>query len=181
MKTDRADARALAEMLQSGWYTEVFVKSEDSHRSKALLSARDQLVRDKRTFFGQIRGMVRPFGIRLAVRQGTAKFDEAVRAACRHDELLYGCVSALLEALDAIGAQIAALDKRVRAMVRTSRVCWHLTSVPCGGPITALAFAAAIEDPSRFKRSRDVAAYLGLTPRRYQSGERDIRSRLSHR
>ncbi len=83
--------------------------------------------------------------------------------------------------LDAIGAQVAALDKRVCAMVRTSRVCWHLTSVPCVGPITALAFAAAIEDPSRFKRSRDVAAYLGLTPRRDQSGERDIRSRLSHR
>ena len=77
VKTDRADARALAEMLQSGWYTEVFVKSEESHRMKALLSARDQLVRNKRTFFGQIRGMLRPFGIRLPARQGTRKFDEA--------------------------------------------------------------------------------------------------------
>ena len=75
--------------------------------------------------------------------------------------------------------KIAALDERVRAMVRTSKVCWHLTSVPCVGPITALAFAAAIEDPSRFKRSRDVAAYLGLTPRRYQSGERDITGAIS--
>jgi transposase len=59
MKTDVADARALAEMLRTGWYTEVFVKSEDSHRIKALLSARDQLVRNKRTFFGQIRGLLR--------------------------------------------------------------------------------------------------------------------------
>ena len=126
VKTDRADARALAEMLQSGWYTEVFVKSEESHRMKALLSARDQLVRNKRTFFGQIRGMLRPFGIRLPARQGTRKFDEAARAACRHDDLLYARVNALLEALGAIEAQITALDKRVRAMVQTSKACWYL-------------------------------------------------------
>jgi len=179
VKTDRADARALAEMLQSGWYTEVFVKSEESHRIKALLSARDQLVRNKRTFFGQIRGMLRPFGIRLPARQGTRRFDEAARAACRHDDLLYACVNALLEALGAIEVQIAALAKRVRAMVQTSKACWYLTSVPCVGPITALAFAAAIEDPGRLRRSRDVGAYLGLTPRRWQSGEKDIVGAIS--
>ena len=81
VKTDGSDARALAEMLRTGWYQEVFVKSENSHRIKALLSARDQLVRNKRTFFGQIRGLLRPFGIRLASRQGTKRFDEAARAA----------------------------------------------------------------------------------------------------
>lgn len=179
VKTDRGDARALAEMLQTGWYTEVFVKSEESHRLKALLSARDQLVRNKRTFFGQIRGMLRPFGIRIPARQGTGKFDTAARAASRHDDLLYACVNALLEALGAIEAQIAALDKLVRARVRTSKACWHLASVPCVGPITALAFAAAIEDPSRFRHTRDVGAYLGLTPKRYQSGERDIAGAIS--
>lgn len=179
VKTDRADARALAEMLQTGWYTEVFLKSVDSHRTKALLSARDQLVRNKRTFFGQIRGMLRPFGIKLASRQGTKRFDEAVRAACRHDDVLYDCVNALLEALAAIEMQITALDKRVRAHVQRSKACWHLTSVPCVGPITALAFIAAVEDPGRFKRSRDIGAYLGLTPKRYQSGERDIAGAIS--
>lgn len=178
-KTDRADARALAEMLRAGWFTEVFVKSEESHRLKALLSARDQLVRNKRTFFGQIRGMLRPFGIKLGSRQGTKAFDAAARAATRHDDTLYACVNALLEALAAIEAQIAALDKRVRARVGTSKPCWHLTSVPCVGPITAPAFVAAIEDPGRFKRSRDVGAYLGLTPRRYQSGDRDITGAIS--
>lgn len=178
-KTDRADARALAEMLRTGWFREVFVKSEDSHRLKALLSARDQLVRNKRTFFGQIRGLLRPFGIKLRVRQGTGKFDEAARAATRHDDTLYGCVHALLEALAAIEAQIAALDKLVRLHVQRSKPCWHLTSVPCVGPLTALAFVAAIEDPGRFKRTRDVAAYLGLTPRRYQSGDRDVAGGIS--
>ncbi len=139
-KTDRADARALAEMLRTGWFTEVFVKSEESHRLKALLSARDQLMRNKRTFFGQIRGMLRPFGITLGGRQGTKRFEEAARAATRHDDLLYGCVNALLEALAAIEVQIAALDKQVHAYVRTSKPCWHLSSVPGVGPVTAPAF-----------------------------------------
>ena len=178
-KTDRTDARALAEMLRTGWFTPVFVKSEESHRLKALLSARDQLVRNKRTFFGQIRGLLRPFGIKLGSRQGTKKFDEAARLACCHDDMLYACVNALLEALAAIEVQITVLDKQVQARVRTSKPCWHLMSVPCIGPITALAFAAAIEDPGRFRRSRDIGAYLGLTPRRYQSGERDIAGAIS--
>ncbi len=104
-------ARALAEMLPTGWYREVYLKSEDSHRRKALLSARDQLVRNKRSFFGQIRGMLRPFGIRLGGRMGTSKFDQA---ATRHDDILYLGVNALLEALAAIESQIAVLDKAVR-------------------------------------------------------------------
>lgn len=177
--TDKADAKALADMLRVGWYSEVFVKSEDSHRMKALLSARDQLVRNKRTFFGQIRGLLRPFGIRVPSRQGTKKFDAAVREVTCQDDILYACVNALLEALASIEMQIAVLDKRVKAMVQASKACWHLTSVPCIGPITALAFAATIEDPERFSRSRDVGAYLGLTPKRYQSGEKDVAGSIS--
>jgi transposase len=119
VKTDRADARALAEMLQTGWFTEVFVKSEQSHRLKALLLARDQLVKMKRRLYGEIRGVLRPFGIRLPARAGTRRFDEAARAACREDDVLYGCVHALLEALGAIEAQLAALDKRVRIVTRS--------------------------------------------------------------
>lgn len=179
VKTDRADARALAEMLQTGWYTEVFVKSEDSHRLKALLLSRDQLVKMKRQVYGQIRGVLRPFGVRLPGRAGTKRFDEAARAAVREDDILYACISALLEALGAVEAQLAALDKRIRAVVRRSKPCWHLTSVPGVGPVTALAFLATVEDPGRFRRSRDIGAYLGLTPRRYQSGERDVSGGIS--
>jgi transposase len=179
VKTDRADARALAEMLQTGWYTEVFVKSEESHRIKALLLSRDQLVKMKRQIYGQIRGVLRPFGIRLPPRAGTTRFDAAARAAVRADDVLYACIHSLLETLGAVEAQIAALDKRVRALAQRSKACWHLTSVPGVGPITALAFAAAVEDPGRFRRSRDVGAYLGLTPRRDQSGERDVTGGIS--
>ena len=179
VKTDKADARALAEMLQTGWYGQVHVKSEDSHRHRALLGARDQLVTNKRMLCGQIRGLLRPFGITVKARMGAKRFDEAARACCAHDDLLYACVSALLEALGAIESQIAALDRKVREIVRTSKPCWHLMSVPGVGPVTALSFMATIEDPHRFARSRDVGAYLGLTPRRYQSGERDISGGIS--
>jgi transposase len=179
VKTDKADARALAEMLQTGWYGEVHVKSEDSHRHRALLGARDQLVTNKRMLCGQIRGLLRPFGITVKARMGCKRFDETARACCAHDELLYACVSALLEALGAIESQVAALDRKVREIARTSKPCWHLMSVPGVGPVTALSFMATIEDPRRFGRSRDVGAYLGLTPRRYQSGERDISGGIS--
>lgn len=160
-------------------HREVFVKSEDSHRLKACLSARDQLVRNKRTFFGQIRGLLRPFGIRLASRQGTKRFDEAARAAVRQDDLLHACVNALLEALAAIEMQIAALDRQVRALAQRSEACWRRMSVPGVGPVTALAYVAAIEEPGRFRRPRDVGAYLGLTPKRYQSGDRDVSGSIS--
>lgn len=84
-----------------------------------------------------------------------------------------------LEALASVESQLARLDKEMQAQVRRSKPCWHLSSVPCIGPITALAFLATIEDPERFKRSRDVGANLGLTPKRYQSGERDIVGAIS--
>jgi transposase len=114
---------------------------------------------------------------------GTSRFDQAARAASRHDDVLYLSVNALLEALGAIEAQIAALDKAVGRLCNRacshSGACWRLMSVPGVGPVTALAFEAAIEDPSRFRRSRDVGAYLGLTPRRYQSGDRDVSGGIS--
>ncbi len=178
-KTDKADARSLAEMLACGWYAPVFVKNLDSHRHKALLGARDQLVRVKRQLYGQVRGLLRPFGVRISQRAGAKRFDEEARAACRTDDILYASVAALLDVLASVTAQIAALDKAVRQIVTKTKACWHMMSVPGVGPITALAFAATIEDPHRFGRARSVGAYLGLTPRRYQSGERDVTFSIS--
>lgn len=179
VKTDKADARALAEMLRAGWYKAVHVKSEESHRHRALLGARDQLVKNKRMLLGQIRGMLKPFGITFGCRQGTKMFGERAREATAHDDILSKCVNALFDALTALDAQIDTLDREVRKIARTSKACWHLMSVPGVGPITALSFAATIEDPRRFRRNRDVGAYLGLTPRRYQSGERDVSGGIS--
>ena len=174
VKTDRADAHALAEMLRTGWYTSVHVKSEEAHRLKALLGARDQLVRIKRSLGNQIRGLLRPFGIRLPARQGTKRFAEAVHEAVSGDDLLYASVSALLEALAGVESQLARLNGEVQRLAGRCPICWRLMSVPGVGPVTALSFRASIDDITRFRRLRDVGAYLGLTPKRHQSGETDI-------
>ena len=87
VKSDKADAYALAEMLRTGWYGAVYVKSEDSHRLKAMLGARDQLVRAKRALGNQVRGLLRPFGIRLPSRQGTKKSAEAAHQAVWRDNM----------------------------------------------------------------------------------------------
>ena len=175
VKTDEGDARALAEMLRTGWYTPVHVKSEASHRIKALLGARDQLVRSKRAIGNQIRGLLRPFGIRLPARQGTKRFAEAVAEAVAHDAVLRTATEALLAALAALEGEVARLDEEVRDLARRSHVCWRLMSIPGVGPITALAFVSAVDDIGRFTRLRDLGAYLGLTPGRYQSSETDVR------
>lgn len=180
VKSDKADAFALAEMLRTGWYSAVYVKSEASHKLKALLGARDQLVRAKRALGNQVRGLLRPFGIKLPSRQGTKTFAAAADAAVRHDAMLYASVTALMQALAAIESQIARLDDQLKELARRSGVAWRLMSVPGVGPITALAFMAAIEDVDRFRRMRDIAVYLGLTPKRYQSGETDVGLGISH-
>lgn len=180
VKSDKADAFALAEMLRTGWYSAVHVKSEGSHKLKALLGARDQLVRAKRALGNQVRGLLRPFGIKLPSRQGTKKFAEAAYGAVRHDAMLSASVTALMEALAAIESQIGRLDDQLKELARRSPVAWRLMSVPGVGPIVALAFMAAIEDVGRFGRMRDIGVYLGLTPKRYQSGETDVGLGISH-
>jgi len=174
IKSDKADAWALAEMLRTGWFSEVRVKSAESHKIKTLLGARDQLVRVKRSLGNQVRGLLRPFGLKLPSRAGTKRFACAAYQAVQNDRLMHAGISALLEALASIEAQLGKLDEELKDLARRSEVAWRLMSVPSIGTITALAYIAAIEDPRRFGRTRDIGAYLGLTERRYQSADTDI-------
>jgi len=153
IKSDKADAFALAEMLRTGWFAPVHVKSADSHRIKSLLGARDQFVKVKRSLGNQVRGLLRPFGLKLPSRVGTKLFLQAAHQAVQKDRLLSSSISALLEALASIDAQIAKLDDEVKDFARRSEVAWRLMSVPSIGPVTALAFIAAIEDPKRFGKA----------------------------
>jgi len=178
-KTDKADAQALAEMLASGWYSPVHVKTMESHRLKALLGAREQLVTVKRQLYGQVRGLLRPFGIKISARAGGKRFDEDVRSACNRHDALYIGVAALLDTLARVAVELAGLDKKVRQIVAASKPCWHLMSVPGVGPLTSLAFVATVEDPQRFGKSRSIGSYVGLTPKRYQSGDRDVTGAIS--
>jgi transposase len=174
IKSDKGDAWALAEMLRTGWFTSVYVKSVDSHRLKTLLGARDQLVKVKRSLGNQIRGLLRPFGFKLPSRAGMKKFAEAAYQATRDDPLMHASIKALLEALASIEAQLGRLDDGLKELARRNEIAWRLMSVPGVGPITALAFIATIENVERFSRTRDIGAYLGLTEKRYQSADTDI-------
>lgn len=121
-KTVKADAQALAEMLASGWYSAVHVKSMENHRLKALLGAREQLVNVKRQLYGQVRGLLRPFGIKISARAGGKRFDEEVRSSCNRHDALYLGVAALLDTLARVEVELAGLDKKVRSPLPEAEV-----------------------------------------------------------
>jgi transposase len=170
-KTDRNDARGLAHLARTGFFKPVHVKSLPAHAIRSLISARKKLVGQRVTLENQIRGLAVVFGIRLP-RALTADFiDNALRAS----EGIAGlsAMRGLIAARTAVMMAVAAIDADMRRMTRASAACRRLMTIPGVGQLTALAFVAAIDDPSRIRRSRDVGAYLGLVPKRYQSGEID--------
>ena len=178
-KTDKTDARGIAQVLRAGWYTPVHMKARESHDVRALLSARKALLCKCIDLENEIRGLFKAFGIRLPSHVSRLRFDEKVRPIIEADEAL---AFALLPMLDARGALYEAfriMEKRVYAVSHNDPVCLLLMTAPGVGPVTALAFKAAIDDPTRFKSSRLVGAHFGLTPRRFQSGEMDNPGRIS--
>ena len=177
-KSDRNDAAGIARIMQTGWFKEVRVKDLDSHAVKALLASRALLVKIKRDLENQIRGLLKNFGLVI----GRGKFNVfAVRAAelIENRPELIAAVRPLLEARKAIEQQVDDLDRKVHKLARHDVQVRRFMTVPGVGPITALCFKATIDDPTRFKRSRSVGAYIGLTTRRHASGEIDWSGRIS--
>lgn len=177
-KTDRNDAHGLAQLVRSGWYEPIAMKSLQTHRVRAVLVARDQLVRMCTALINKIRGLSKTFGIIIGAGKGSS-FDRAVREALPADAMLRDLFSGLLETLGVLRARRRLLDRQLERIARADPTCRLLMTAPGVGPLTAIAFAGAVEDPSRFRRTQDVGAYLGLTPKRYQSGEVDIGGRIS--
>ena len=178
-KTDRNDARGLAQILRSGWYRRVHVKSLESHQLRALLTSRKAILTKCIDLENELRGLLKIFGVRLAARVGHGSFDEAVRGAAEADQLLARALVPLLDARTVLYKTYLKLDNAVKAVVRTDPICQRLMTVPGVGPVTSLTFKVGVDDPSRFRSSRTVAAHFGLTPRRYQSGETDNPGRIS--
>jgi transposase len=177
-KSDRNDAAGIARIMQTGWFREVRVKDLDSHSVRALLASRALLVKIKRDLENQVRGLLKNLGLVI----GRAKLNVfAVRA----EELIEGrpelmaAVRPLLAARHAIERQVDDLDHKVMRLARNNAQVRRFMTAPGIGPITALCFLATIDDPTRFKRSRSVGAYVGLTTRRYASGEIDWTGRIS--
>ena len=177
-KSDRNDAVGIARIMQTGWFKEVRVKDLNCHVVKALLTSRALLVKIKRDLENQIRGLLKNLGRII----GRAKFNGfAARAAELIEDRpeLVAIVAPLLKAREAIEQQVDDLDRKVLKLARHDAQIRSFMTVPGIGPITALCFKATIDDPARFKRSRSVGAYIGLTSRRHASGEIDWSGRIS--
>lgn len=178
-KTDKNDARGIAQVVRSGWYSPVHMKSRESHYERALLVSRKTILRKCIDLENEIRGLFKVFGIRLPAALGHHRFDETVRPIIEADDGLSHALLPMLEARGVLLDTFHELDKRVKDKARKDPVCELLMSTPGVGAITALNFKAAIDDPSRFSSSRIVGAHFGLTPRRFQSGEMDNQGRIS--
>ena len=178
-KTDKNDARGIAHILRTGWFSPVHMKSREAHGVRALLSCRRALLNKTIDLANEVRGLLKIFGLRLPKTVQHGSFDDLVRPLVEADEVLAHAMLPLLDACLEIYRQFLDLDRRVKHAARSDEVCLRMMTVPGVGPIAALTFKAAIDDPARFKRSRTVAAHFGLTPRRYQSGEHDNPGRIS--
>jgi transposase len=178
-KTDRNDARGIAQILRTGWYSRVHVKSLHSHQVRALLASRKAILKKCVDLENELRGLLKVFGIRLPSRVGHGAFDAQLRQTVSGDEMLACALVPLLDARTVLYKTYLKLDNAVKALVRVDPICRRLMSIPGVGPVTALTFKAAVDDPCRFKSSRTVAAHFGLTPRRFQSGELDNPGHIS--
>jgi len=178
-KTDKNDARGIAQVLRTGWFSPVHMKSREAHGVRALLSTRKALLKKTMDLANEVRGLLKVFGIRLPMTVKHGSFDGVVRPLIEMDEVLVHALVPLLDARVALYEHFLELDRRVKRAASQDEVCMRMMTVPGVGPIASLTFKAAVDDPTRFKRSRTVGAHFGLTPRRYQSGEHDNPGRIS--
>lgn len=178
VKTDRRDARGIAQLLRMGWYRPVHCKSLPSQDVRALLAGRKLLLGKVIDVELSIRGLLRGFGLKVGPIS-TGRFSVRVRELAAGQPMLESVIGAMLRARDVLRAEVNTLHRQVLAIVRTDEVCRRLMTVPGVGALTALTFKTAVDDPARFTLSKAVGAHFGLTPKKYQSGETDITGSIS--
>jgi transposase len=172
VKTDRNDARGIAQLVRLGWFKSVHVKTFDARETRTVLNARQFLIDKLTAIENTMRSSLRNFGLKMGqVSRRTF--------ATRAQELADGVpcleliVSSLLKVREALLDQLAKLDRKLVNAARSDPVTRMLMTAPGVGTIVALTFRSAVDDPTRFSRAKSVGPWLGLTPRRYQSGEID--------
>ncbi len=181
-KSDRADAGGLAQLARTGWYTPVRVRSEEADRLRTLIGARERLIRLRKDLEGHVRGILKTFGIRMTnVGQGRLResFREQLAAAGEAYPVLARIADGFCAAHENLCAAAGAMTDDLKVIARESERAGRLVTVPGVGPIVALDFIALVDDPERFRNVSGVGAFLGLTPRRYQSGGADWSGRIS--
>jgi transposase len=179
-KTDANDADGLAHLAEVGFYRTVRVKSFDSMLTRTLVAARGQLRKTITQLSNQIRGLMKTFG--LIVPKGIGRvFEDHVRRLLEGNAGLARIMLPLLDAWRSLRLRTAELDRQLITSARSNEASALLMSIPGVGAVTASSYVAAIEDPTNFRSSRSVGAWLGLTTRRYQSGEVDYGGHISRR
>lgn len=178
-KSDPHDAEGLAQMARTGWFKAVRIKDEATHMDRARLKIREQLIDARQAMAGQLRGLLKLFGLRLGKVTTPNKRRERLAGLFTRKPELEPILAPLIESLEALEAQIACSSRQLAAQAAADPVAARLMTAPGVGPITALVFKTSVEDPNRFARGEDAGAFAGLAPRRHQSGERDHKGRIS--
>jgi transposase len=178
VKSDRNDARGIAQLMRLGWFRPVHCKSIGAQEVRAVLTAR-KLVQTKRLDVeNSLRGILRGFGLKVG-KTADRSFAGRIRELVKGHPNLEPIAEALLSVRAVLLREFNAFEKRVRAVARSDARTRLLMSTPAVGPIVALTYASAIDDPARFKSSKHAGPHFGLTPKRYQSGETDYSGRIS--
>jgi transposase len=178
VKTDRKDARGIAQLLRMGWFRPVHRKTADAQEVRALLVGRKLLQSKLRDIELSIRGILRGFGLKVG-EITKAKFAARVRELAAGQAMLETVTEAMLTAREGLLAEFMTLHRRMLALARADAVCRRLMTVPGVGALVAITFRTAVDDPGRFQSSKAVGAHFGLTPKRYQSGETDVPGGIS--
>ena len=171
-KTDRNDARGIAQMMRAGLYRPVHVKTLRSQKLRMLLTHRKLLQSKAIAIENDLRATLRNFGLKVGV-VGTVKFEARIRELVENLPDMAVLIEPLLTVRRVLREQITVLHRRLLAIVRDDDVCRRLMTVPGVGPVVTLTFRVTVDVPARFRHSKAVGAAFGLTPSKYQSGESD--------
>ena len=177
-KTDRNDARGMAQMMRVGLYRPVHVKTLRSQKLRMLLTHRKLLQSKAIAIDNDLRGTLRNFGLKVGV-VGAARFEARIKELIENSPDLAVLVEPLLVVRRALREQLGILHRRLLAVVRDDDVCRRLMTVPGVGPVVALTYRATVDVPARFRKSKSVGAVFGLTCAKYQSGEIDRTGAIS--
>jgi transposase len=177
-KTDRNDARGIAQMMRAGLYRPVHVKTLRSQKLRMLLTHRKLLQSKAIAIENDLRATLRNFGLKVGM-VGAVKFEARIKELVENIPDLAILLEPLLVVRRALREQFSILHRRLLAVVRDDDVCRRLMTVPGVGPVVALTYRATVDVPTRFRNSKAVGAALGLTPSKYQSGEIDRTGAIS--
>jgi transposase len=178
VKTDRKDARGIAELMRLGWFRPVHCKSMEAQETRAMLTARKLVQKGLHEVESSLRGILRGFGLKVG-KTTAVQFEARIRELVAGHPSLETVATSMLAVRTALRREFNSLQRQLRAMARSDTRAQLLMSTPGVGTIVSLTYACAIDDPARFKSSKIVGAHFGMTPTKYQSGETDRSGRIS--